>query len=113
MREINSAKDFRMICSIAIGLDTAYIYTWVQEHKVPMVQIVVAVIIPAGIAYWRAGIIKGVLPGARGCAELETLAKLPGGGLSITDALSTSHVWFLICLVAGNIVYLRGRRKVK
>jgi len=109
MQDINEAADFKLINSFAICMDTQFIYTWRTQYGVPVNQVLVAVCIPGGYTFWRAGLIAGMIPGARGTAELEVLTNKPGWGLQSSDALSTSHIWFLAMLILGNLVYYKDR----
>jgi hypothetical protein len=109
MNEVNDYTDFKMINSFAICPDTNFIYTWRTQYGVPVNQVLVAVCIPFGYSLWRATLMSGMIPGARGCAELEVLVNKPGLGLQSSDALTTSHLWFLAMLILGNIVYYKDR----
>jgi hypothetical protein len=109
MDGVNDYTDFKMINSFAICPDTQFIYTWRTQYQVPVNQVLVAVCIPFGYSLWRATLMSGMIPGARGCAELEVLTNKPGLGLQSSDALTTSHLWFLAMLILGNLVYYKDR----
>jgi hypothetical protein len=111
MQDINEATDFTMVNSFAIAVDTSYVYTWNRQYGVPVNQVLVAVCIPMGYSFWRAGLIVGMIPGARGCAELEVLLGEPGLGLLTSDALTTSHLFFIFCLGLGNYVHYKDKNR--
>jgi hypothetical protein len=49
--------------------------------------------------------------GLRGAAEYESLIGREGGGSRGMLAQSTAHIYVLVLIALGNVVYFRTRRK--
>lgn len=70
-----------------------------------------AVSAPAYRPYFNSGQLSGLLGGMAGAAEYEQLVNLPGTASSGMDAQSIAHLFIIIFIILGNIIYLVNRRK--
>jgi hypothetical protein len=61
--------------------------------------------------YISSGQLHALVGGLRGAAEYETLTRNGGGGQRGMLAQSSAHVYILLLILAGNVIYLATRRR--
>jgi uncharacterized membrane protein YtjA (UPF0391 family) len=70
----------------------------------------IGVMAPTVSPYLAGGQVKGMLPGLRAAAEYELIIGRKGLGVASADAISTSHIVFVVFVILGNISYFMRRR---
>jgi len=115
LSELGLTKDLRIThFSLVVELDPgAHLSEYLRQLQAPYglrhISITYGVTAPAYTPYLLAGQLSGMLVAIRGGAEYELLIKEPGVAVSGVDGVSTSHVLFAICLVAGSFLSLVNR----
>jgi hypothetical protein len=113
MRECRKLSDFKLICSV--GIVGEALGTIIMPSKLPAIRGVWAVSVAEEVPYWKAGQYKGILAGSLGAAEYGNLLGIKTRANAMMDAISASHIFILILVIMGNIIYLfkhyRGRGK--
>ncbi|MBK7141394.1 MAG: hypothetical protein IPH75_04860 [bacterium] len=61
--------------------------------------------------YISSGQLHALIGGLRGAAEYETLSGQSGGGLRGMLAQASAHVYVLLLILAGNVIYFIARRR--
>lgn len=61
--------------------------------------------------YISSGQLHALIGGLRGAAEYESLSHQPGGGLRGMLAQASAHVYILLLILTGNIIYFVARRR--
>lgn len=111
MQNVDSYDSVRAIVSIADGNLTQH---WVEygqaRYGVTIVAAVTAAMVTAYDPYLSSGQISALMGGLRGAAEYETLQKVRGGGKRGMLAQSTSHLYILLLIIVGNVLFLTKRR---
>jgi hypothetical protein len=112
MQNLRSANDVQLLISIETG--TPGVDEWVRQwgtYNVPMLIACIGVSAPGVTPYLQSGQVKGMLPGLRAGAEYELLIGRKGLAVASADALSTTHMVFLLFVIIGNIGYFAKRRR--
>jgi hypothetical protein len=66
---------------------------------------------PTDEPYYTAGQYKALLIGARGAGELEEVLHTSGLGLASQETATFASLLILLCVIGGNIVYYKTRKK--
>jgi hypothetical protein len=66
---------------------------------------------PTDQPYFTAGQFKGLLIGARGAGELEEILHTGGLGLASQETASFATLLIILCVIGGNIVYYKTRKR--
>lgn len=115
--DVKTVEDVAAVIVADAGGETEY---YVTQWYAPFRAIILNITTGANVSYrmiaYNAGQIKGLVPGARGSAEIEILTGYLGEGVSAADAMSITHLYLLILVLIGNIAYfgmlrVRGGRK--
>ncbi len=61
--------------------------------------------------YISSGQLHALIGGLRGAAEYETLLKIGGGGQRGMLAQASAHIYILLLILAGNVIYFVSRRR--
>ena len=100
------------VISIADGsLTTHWIEYAGNQYGVRVVAAVAAAMVTTYDPYLASGQLYAMIGGLRGAAEYEQLIKRGGSGLRGMLAQTTAHVYVILMIIVGNIVYFAGRRK--
>jgi len=112
MQNLRSAKDVTLLVSLETGTPGAdeWVRQWYVPYKVPMIVGCIGVMAPTVSPYLAGGQVKGMLPGLRAAAEYELIIGRKGLGVASADAISTSHIVFVVFVILGNISYFMRRR---
>lgn len=113
MKNVNTGKDFYVVIwhSGSAGSVPYGIRQINGRFGTPMLVAVTSNEFPLYVTYLAAGQIRGLIGGARGAAEHETLMKTAGLATAQTSALALGGVVILAMLLLGNISYLDKRRR--
>jgi len=106
MSEANSARDYAMVLFTAEG-EVKWIQQWGEPYGIPVAGMGIAMKGSALAPYLASGDIFGLAVGVRGAAELEALAEMPGAATKTMDAISSTHLLFVILIILANspIIY--------
>lgn len=111
MQGIENYDNIAMVVSIADGDRTVQ---WVEYAGARYNQAVMAGLTAAMITsydpYLSSEQLYAVVGGLRGAAEYESLLEQRGGGSRGMLAQSAAHIYIIVLVVIGNIVYFRSRR---
>ena len=102
MREANTAKDYAMVLFTAEG-EVKWIQQWGEPYGIPVGGVGIAMKGSALAPYLESGDIFGLAVGVRGAAELEALAGMPGDATIRMDAISMTHLLFVILVILANL----------
>ena len=112
MESINTAKEIALIYEPCVGGGFTDWLMYVQGvYKTPLYAAVTAWAAPTAMPYLASGQIVGLNNGLKGAAEFEKLVGARGFGLGGITSLSMAHLWAVIVIVVGNIVYFATRGK--
>lgn len=102
MSEANRATDYAMVLFTAEG-EVKWIQQWGAPYGVPVAGMGIAMKGSALAPYLASGDIFGLAVGVRGAAELEKLAGMPAAATTTMDAISSTHLLFVILIVLANL----------
>ncbi|TSA50739.1 hypothetical protein D4R47_01745 [archaeon] len=110
MRDANSATDYAMVLFTAEG-EVKWIQQWGEPYGVPVAGMGIAMKGSALAPYLASGDIFGLAVGVRGAAELEKLADMPAAATTTMDAISSTHLLFVILIVLANLPIIYNKIK--
>jgi len=115
MRGVRTVKDIGLVVEVTglAGMTEMWIGLIQGPQGVPFAAAYTAVMAPGYYPYLDSGQIEGMLVGAKGAAEMESLIARPGLGMAIMSAQSWAHVLIILFIIVGNLGYVlaRGREK--
>jgi len=113
MQRARDYSSFPMLVSISSGYPGTK--EWVQQVQsrfhLPVVAGVTAVSAPEFYPYLQSGQLAGMLGGMAGAAEYEVLRGESGEATRGMDAQSLAHLFVALCIVLGNVVQWKRRRR--
>jgi hypothetical protein len=110
MREANRATDYAMVLFTAEG-EVKWIQQWGEPYGIPVAGMGIAMKGSALAPYLASGDIFGLAVGVRGAAELEKLAGMPAAATTTMDAISSTHLLFVILIILANIPVIYNKIK--
>jgi hypothetical protein len=110
MREANRATDYAMVLFTAEG-EVKWIQQWGEPYGIPVAGMGIAMKGSALAPYLASGDIFGLAVGVRGAAELEKLAGMPAAATTTMDAISSTHLLFVILIVIANLPIIYNKIK--
>jgi len=110
MSDANSATDYAMVLFTAEG-EVKWIQQWGEPYGVPVAGMGIAMKGSALAPYLASGDIFGLAVGVRGAAELEKLAGMPAAATTTMDAISSTHLLFVILIVLANLPIIYNKIK--
>jgi hypothetical protein len=114
MRQVRDYTSFPLMISISAGYPGTK--EWVQQVQtrfhIPMIAGVTAVSAPEYYPYLQSGQLLGLLGGMAGAAEYEKSNDEKGLATQGMDAQSLAHVFVAACIILGNVVQFRKKRRV-
>jgi hypothetical protein len=115
MKNIDTGKDFSLVVwhSGSAGSAPYGIRQINGRFRTPMLVAVTSNEYPLYFTYLEAGQIVGLIGGARGAAEHETLMNMPGLATGQTSALALGGVIILVLLLIGNVTHILRKRRTK
>lgn len=114
MRQVQNYDDIALVISIADGDRPAQ---WIEygaaRYKQRIMAVLTAAMITSYDPYVASGQLYSVVAGLKGAAEYENLYGQKGGGNRGMLAQTMAHIYLIVLIVIGNVIYLSGRRKMK
>ncbi len=114
MQNIVNYDQIEMVISIADG---ALAVHWIEyvggQYDQKIMTALTAAMITTYDPYLSSGQLYSVIGGLKGAAEYENLLGQPGGGNRGMLAQTSAHVYVIVLIVIGNILYFRGRKNGK
>lgn len=112
LADVVTYEDVRAVLSIADGSMTTH---WIEygqgRYGVEIVAAVTAAMVTTYDPYLASGQMTAMVGGLRGAAEYEQLIGRGGSGLRSMLAQSVSHMYIILLIMLGNLIYFRSRRK--
>ena len=109
---IESYNDIAAVISVADGSLTTH---WMEygggRYGVTVLGAVTAAMVTTYDPYLASGQMHAMVGGLRGAAEYENLIEKTGGGGRGMLAQTTAHLYVILMIVVGNVVYFAGRRR--
>lgn len=111
-QQIRNYDDIATVISIADGSLTTH---WIEyagaRYGVRVSAAVTAAMVTTYDPYLSAGQMHRMIGGLRGAAEYEKLIDIGGSGQRGMLAQTSSHVYVILMIIIGNLVYFFGRKK--
>ena len=112
LQNIKNYNDIAGVISIADGsLTTHWIEYGASRYNVKVSAAVTAAMMTTYDPYLASGQLHAMFGGLRGAAEYEKLIGIGGSGKRSMLAQSVAHIYVVLLIIVGNIIYFRGRRK--
>jgi hypothetical protein len=112
MKNVKNYYDIKFVFIVA---DNSIVDNWISivnaQYSTPMGAGVTAVMAPRYFAYIGSGQMTGMLGGMKGAAEYEDLVDQTGLATKGMAAQSLVHLFVIVSVIAGNLVYFAGKRK--
>jgi len=114
MHGIVNYDQVEMVVSITDGALTVHWIEYVgsQYHQQVMAALTAAMITTYD-PYLASGQLFSVVGGLKGAAEYENLLGQPGGGNRGMLAQTSAHLYVIVLIIIGNILYFRDRKRGK
>lgn len=111
-RDLKNYEDIASVISIADGSLTTH---WIEyagaRYGVRVSAAVTAAMVTTYDPYLSAGQMHRMIGGLRGAAEYEKLIGIGGSGQRGMLAQTSSHVYVILMILVGNLVYFFGKKK--
>ncbi len=112
LRGVHNYDDIAAVISIADGsLTTHWMEYGAARYNLTVLAGVTAAMVTTYDPYIASGQMYTLVGGLRGAAEYESLIGREGGGSRGMLAQSTAHIYVLLLIALGNVIYFRTRRK--
>lgn len=112
LRDIKNYDDIAGVVSIADGsLTTHWIEYGASRYNIRVAAAVTAAMMTTYDPYLASNQLYAMFGGLRGAAEYEKLMGIGGAGKRGMLAQAVSHIFIIILIIIGNIVYFVNRRK--
>jgi len=112
LKGINNYDDIAAVVSVADGSLTTH---WIEygrgRYDVTILAGVTAAMVTTYDPYVASGQLNAMMGGLRGAAEYEQLIKIEGGGQRGMLAQSTAHIYVVLLIIIGNVIYFRMRKR--
>lgn len=112
MHGVNTYDDVAGVISVADGSFTNH---WIEyghgRYGVVVSAFVTAAMVTTYDPYLASGQLHSMVGGLRGAAEYETLIGIGGSGARGMLAQTSSHLYVILLIIIGNVIYFRMRRK--
>jgi hypothetical protein len=102
MVEANTADNYDMVLFTAEG-EIKWIQQWGEPYNIPVAGMGIAMKGSALAPYLASGDIFGLAVGVRGAAELEKISNMPSDATTRMDAISMTHLLFVILIIVANL----------
>ncbi|MFH2050742.1 MAG: hypothetical protein ABIJ12_15005 [bacterium] len=112
LKDVKNYDDIAGVVSIADGsLTTHWIEYGASRYNIRVTAAVTAAMVTTYDPYLASNQLYAMFGGLRGAAEYEKLIGIGGAGKRGMLAQSVSHIYIIILIIIGNIVYFVNRRK--
>jgi hypothetical protein len=112
LAQIKNYDDIAAVLSIADGSFTTH---WIEygrgRYGITVIAAVTAAMVTTYDPYLQSEQLKALVGGLRGAAEYERLIARGGGGQRGMLAQTASHLYVILLIIIGNIIYFRSRKK--
>lgn len=112
MANIESYDDIEIVISIADGALTVH---WIEyagaRYRQPVMAGLTAAMITTYDPYLSSGQLYSVVGGLKGAAEYESLLSLKGAGTRGMMAQTSAHLYVIVLIIIGNILYFRNKKE--
>lgn len=112
LKDVTNYADISGVISITDGSLTVH---WIEYGQarfgVPIASAMAAAMITTYDPYISSGQLHALIGGLRGAAEYETLIKTGGGGQRGMLSQASAHIYVILLIVVGNIMYFMSRRR--
>ena len=112
MKQIKNYDDMDFIFVVA---DNGILDYWMSivnaQYRIKVGSGVTAVMAPKVYAYLNSGQMTGMLGGMKGAADYERLVQQPGTATKGMAAQSLVHLFIILSVIAGNIIYFVEKKK--
>jgi hypothetical protein len=111
MKGVQDHSDLGLVIEVTglAGVTEIWLGFMRGPYNVPLAAGYTAVMAPGYYPFVDSKQMTGMLVGAKGAAEMETLLNQTGGGHAIMSAQSWAHVLIILLIVLGNLGYLLTR----
>lgn len=114
LKEVHDYDDVAAVISVTDGSLTTH---WMEyggaRYGVKVMSGMTAAMVTTFDPYVASGQMYALVSGLRGAAEYERLINRKGGGARGMLAQSTAHLYVIVLVLLGNLVYFMSRRKGK
>lgn len=111
MKNIRNYDDVSAVISVADGSLTTHWMEYGGQYNIKVLGAVTAAMVTTYDPYLASGQMTALMGGLRGAAEYEKLINIDGGGARGMLAQSVSHLYVILLIVIGNVVYFKNRKK--
>jgi len=111
LRGVETYDDVAGVISIADGSLTTHWMEYGGQYGVRVSAMVTAAMVTTYDPYLASGQMHAMVGGLRGAAEYESLIGIGGSGVRGMLAQSMSHLYVVLLIVVGNVVYFVSRRR--
>ena len=112
---MSDIKNYDDIDFIYVVADNAIVDYWMSivnaQYQIRVGAGVTAVMAPKFYAYLSSGQMTGMLGGMKGAADYEQLVNQPGAATQGMTAQSLVHLFIILSVIVGNIVFFIEKRK--
>lgn len=112
-----TVKDFDDLAGVVSIADGSTVVHWVEygnaRYGVRVSAFVAAAMVTTYDPYLASGQMYAMVGGLRGAAEYETLLGRGGSGARGMLAQTSMHLYVILMIVIGNVIYLKQRRRGK
>lgn len=109
MKNVRDYRDYALVIQHTAGSPEAVVRQFVVRYGVKFASHPNEMMYPTLLPYYAAGQMVGLMKGAVGVAEYETIAKMPGDALKLTDVQALTHMVYLAFMLLANIGYTGTR----
>jgi len=109
---VSKIEDVALVSCYTSGDDHLWLarHVW-GKHSVASLSGNIALSTPEAIVYYNNGQLVGLISGVKGAAFYEQKINKPGLATQSMDAQSLGHVFLLLLMIAGNLVFWKEKRK--
>lgn len=112
LEKITNYDDLAGVISISDGsLTTHWIEYGHSRFDIKVLTGTTAAMVTTYDPYLASGQLEAMFAGLRGAAEYENLIGREGGGLRGMTAQAAAHVYIILLIAVGNVIYFRTRKK--
>ena len=112
LQNVRNYDDIAGVISIADGsMVTHWVEYGAARYGVKVSAFVTAAMVTTYDPYLASNQLYAMVGGLRGAAEYEKLIGIGGSGLRGMLAQTTSHVYVIVLIIVGNVIYFTDRRK--
>lgn len=115
MQRVRTIRDVGLAIEVTgfAGMTEAWVGLIQGPYRIPFAAAYTAVMAPGYYQFLDSGQLEGMLVGAKGAAEMESLVNRPGAGTAIMSAQSWAHVLIIVLIIFGNLGFVLTRAREK